>query len=288
MIQIAARKQTVSGAGLDLKFERLNSILRERLTDGLIVAFSGGVDSALLLWAAEQERKRSGGELLALTTASESLSAAERKDVESFVAAHNIEHVWRDSRELLDEKYLANDSSRCFHCKSELFRICAEVAAGRGLRTVAYGYNASDRGDVRPGHQAALDHNVIAPLADADLTKDDIRESMRMNGLEMSEKPASPCLSSRIMTGVPITGPKLKIVEDLEAVLRLHGLRVFRVRLHESNGAQLARLEVAPDEMEAAFLLRDVLTAEAKRHGVRWITIDLAGYMTGGGNASAA
>src|SRR6187455_2163976 len=129
---------------LEGKFEKLQEILRPLLLDGLVIAFSGGVDSAFLLWTAEKARSNSGGKLLSLTTQSESLSEAERSDVESFIEAHGIEHVWQESRELLDPRYAVNDERRCYYCKSELFRICGEVARDRGFERIAYGYNASD------------------------------------------------------------------------------------------------------------------------------------------------
>src|SRR3954447_13488469 len=143
------------------KFARLKHDLRARLDEGLLIAFSGGVDSAFLLWAAEMERKRSGGRLLALTTTSASFSAAERRDVEAFIELNGTNHVWCESHELLEPAYLANDRSRCFYCKTELFRICREVAAEHGLGSIAYGYNASDRGDFRPGHKGALENGII-------------------------------------------------------------------------------------------------------------------------------
>ena len=269
------------------KFLVLKDILRPKLTDGLIVAFSGGVDSAFLTWAAEQERRESGGELLALTTLSESFSNAERQDAERFIGEHGIKHVWHESKELLNPAYAINDSSRCFHCKTELFNICHEAAAARGFRWIAYGYNTSDRGDIRPGHKAAIENAILSPLADAELTKDDIRLLMRQNGLELADKPASPCLSSRLMTGVFITPRKLKDVEDFEAILRDGGLRVFRVRLHEEREIRFLRLEVALNEMNLATQLREKLVTEATSRGYKWVVLDLAGYRTGGGNVTA-
>lgn len=274
-------------SGIREKFLSLTDILRPRLADGLLIAFSGGVDSAFLTWAAECERRTSGGRLMALTTLSESFSQAERVDAERFITQHGVPHRWHESRELLNPQYAVNDADRCFHCKTELFNICGRVAAENDLKWIAYGYNASDRGDVRPGHRAALDHNILSPLAEAGLTKDDIRNLMRENGLEMADKPASPCLSSRLMTGVHITRGKLKDVEDLEAILRAGGLRVFRVRLHEEAGARFLRLEVAPDEMQTAISLRERLVAEGTARGYKWVTLDLAGYRTGGGNLTA-
>ncbi len=269
------------------KYLTLQNLLRPKLNEGLIVAFSGGVDSAFLTWAAEQERQRSGGRLAALTTLSESFSQAERADADRFIETHGVEHFWRDSNELLNPLYAVNDSRRCFHCKTELFNICREVAERHDFKWIAYGYNASDRGDVRPGHEAAIENSILSPLAEADLTKDDIRMLMREHGLEMAEKPASPCLSSRLMTGVFITPRKLKDVEDFEAILRDGGLRVFRVRLHEEGSTKFLRIEVSHDEMNAALHLRERLVKEGLVRGYKWITLDLAGYMTGGGNQSA-
>jgi uncharacterized protein len=270
--------------GLNAKFNNLRSLLRGHLRAGLLIAFSGGVDSAFLVWAAQHERMASGGRLLALTTSSPSLASAERKDVERFVSEIGFEHLWYDSREFEKDEYVKNDLSRCYHCKTELFRICGEVAANRGLKNIAYGYNASDIGDIRPGHRAAVENGIVSPLAEAQLTKADIREFMRSNGLEIADKPASPCLSSRIMTGVAITAEKLGAVDELETMLRESGLSIFRVRVHEMNGNRFARLEVAADEMERAFTLRGDFTTKAKELGFRWATLDLEGYKTGGGN----
>lgn len=269
------------------KFLALRGILKPKLADGLIVAFSGGVDSAFLTWAAEQERRETGGELLALTTLSESFSQAEKLDAERFIDEYDINHVWHDSKELLNPEYAINDSNRCFHCKTELFNICGEAASERGFKWIAYGYNASDRGDIRPGHRAAVEHSILSPLAEAELTKDDIRLLMHQNGLEMADKPASPCLSSRLMTGVFITPKKLKDVEDFEAILREGGLRVFRVRLHEEGETRFLRLEVPLEEMDLAIKLREKLVGEAMKRGYKWVMLDLAGYRTGGGNLVA-
>jgi pyridinium-3,5-biscarboxylic acid mononucleotide sulfurtransferase len=267
------------------RYGALRQDLRQRLFDGgLVIAFSGGVDSAFLLWAAEQERLKAGGELLALTTQSASFSQAERVDVERFVEKSGIRHTWHDSNELLNPEYAINDTNRCFHCKTELFTICKQAASEAGLKWIAYGYNASDRGDTRPGHRAALENGIISPLADAGLTKDDIRELMRENGLEMADKPASPCLSSRLMTGVHITPRKLQDVEDIETILREGGVRVFRVRMHEEGSTKFLRIEIAADEMNAAMKLRDELVREGKERGYKWVMLDLAGYSTGGGN----
>lgn len=269
------------------KYLKLRGLLASRLPEGLMIAFSGGVDSAFLVWAAEQERLASGGRLAALTTSSESFSKAERVDAERFINTHAIQHFWHSSNELSNPQYAVNDLNRCFYCKTELFNICREVAREHDLKWIAYGYNASDGGDFRPGHKAAVEKGILSPLADAGLTKDDIRLLMREHGLEMADKPASPCLSSRLMTGVAITATKLKDVEYFESILREGGLKVFRVRLHEEGPTKFLRLEVAPDEMKMAVECRELLVKESMARGYKWITLDLDGYRTGGGNLIA-
>ena len=166
----------------------------------------------------------------------------------------------------------------------ELFRLSGALGQRRGYKWTAYGYNASDRGDFRPGHTAALGNGVLSPLNDANLTKEDIRALMRLNNLDLADKPASPCLSSRLMTGVQISPKKLKDVEEMEMLLRRGGLNVFRVRLHENGDSRFLRLEVAPDELSRATEMRDELVNLGRRLGYRWVTLDLAGYRTGGGN----
>lgn len=270
-------------ADIEKKYTHLDQALTRLLREGLIVAFSGGVDSAFLLWAAERVRRANGGRLLALTAVSASMAQVEREDARRFAEGLGTPHAWEDSFEVSNPAYSANDGTRCYHCKSELFRIAHDVASRRGYGFLAYGYNASDRGDVRPGHKAALENGILSPLADAELTKEDIRTLMRAHGLELSEKPASPCLASRLMTGVAVTPEKLGDVERFEAILRDGGLKVFRVRLHEQADAKFLRLEVMPEEIERAVRLRDLLVREGKARGYRWVTLDLAGYRMGGG-----
>lgn len=267
------------------KFQELAGLLQPKLAEGLIVAFSGGVDSAFLLWAAEQTRRSWGGRLLAITAVSASLAHAEKEDARSFAETVGVEHVFQESAEFTNQEYLKNDRNRCFHCKTELFRLSGTLSQRRGYKWIAYGYNASDRGDFRPGHAAALEDNVLSPLNDANLTKDDIRALMRAHNLNLADKPASPCLSSRLMTGVQITPQKLKDVEEVEKLLRRGGLRVFRVRLHENGDSRFLRLEVAPDELSHAMELRDELVGLGRGLGYRWVTLDLAGYQMGGGNS---
>ena len=272
-------------SALEARQPALRAALRARLPAGLIVAYSGGVDSAFLLWSAVQERRASGGRLLAVTAVSASLARVEREDAARFAAFVGAEHRWEETAELENPAYLRNDLDRCYHCKSELFRLSHDLASRLGYGAIAYGYNASDRGDFRPGHRAAKENDIIAPLDEAGLTKDDIRQLMRAAGLPLADKPASPCLSSRLMTGVAVTPAKLRDVEDLEELLRGAGLRVFRVRLHEHGGARWLRVEADPAEMPAVLAAREALHVAARARGYAWVTLDLAGYRTGGGTA---
>lgn len=281
MITLPIIESAAEPEAVDEKFAALEEGLRGCLPDGAVLAFSGGVDSAFLLWAAERVRRAEGGRLVALTTYSPSMSQADRDDAERFAAEVGAEHVWRESREFADDAYTRNDADRCYHCKTELFDIAREVAAEHGLRWILYGYNDSDRGDVRPGHRAALENGVLAPLAEAGLTKADIRALMREHGLDLADKPASPCLSSRVMTGVAIDPQMLGDVEALEKLLRDGGLRVFRVRI--GGEPRFLRLEVDPAEMTRALELREAFAREGKRRGYRWVTLDLEGYRMGGG-----
>lgn len=268
------------------KYARLAAILAALLPEGLVVAFSGGVDSAFLLWAACQQQRTGGGRLLAVTAVSASMAQAERDDALAFTTQLAVEHVWHDSHEIDNPAYALNDARRCYHCKNELFGICREVATSRatdGYRWIAYGYNASDRQDVRPGHEAAIEHGVRSPLAEAGLEKDEIRALMRDQGVELADKPASPCLSSRLMRGVRVTPSRLRDVEELEALLRARGLRVFRVRVHEIGARSLLRVEVAPEELRRAFEVREDLVTAGCARGYDWVTLDLAGYRVGGG-----
>lgn len=270
---------------LQSKYLALQADLRPQLQAGLIVAFSGGTDSAFLLWAAEQVRQEHGGRLLAVTAVSASLPEVERRDAAEFAQHIGVAHRWEQSGEVSNPAYARNDLSRCYHCKTELFRLSHRLADELGCGAIAYGYNASDRSDFRPGHAAALEQKILGPLSDADLTKDDIRALLHHFALPLADKPASPCLSSRLMTGVSVTPEKLKDIEELEAVVRAGGIRVFRLRLHEQLGGKWLRLEVAPAEMTKVLPLRDALLAAAQARGYLWLTLDLAGYRTGGGVA---
>lgn len=274
-----------SGQDATAKARRLTALLERYVHDGAVVAFSGGVDSAFLLWAAVRAEARGAGRVIALTTTSASTPDTDRDDAHRFAASIGAEHIWEESQEVDLPEYRRNDGERCYHCKTELFRIARRAAHERGLRWILYGYSASDRGDVRPGHRAAQENGVVAPLAEAELTKEEIRWLMRQEGLELADKPASPCLSSRIMTGVEVTPERLADVAAMEAILRSHGVRVYRVRLGTPTTSDILRVEVGSDEMPAVLECREALVREGRARGYRWVTLDLSGYRTGGGVA---
>lgn len=266
----------------EAKLTDLLGRLHTYLAQGAVVAFSGGVDSAFLLWAAAQARAE-GSRLVALTTVSASTPEPDLEDARSLAASMGVEHVCVESRELDSEEYRRNDVERCYHCKSDLFEIAGRVAAERGLGWILYGYTASDRHDVRPGHRAAAEAGVQAPLAEVGLEKAEIRALMRGHGLGLADKPSSPCLSSRIQTGVRVDPRRLADVAALEAVLRRAGILVCRARICETLDGLFVRVEVDPVEIEKVLACRAELEGEGKARGYRWVTLDLGGYRTGGG-----
>ena len=266
------------------KFETLRRDLSERIMEGALVAFSGGLDSAFLLWVANTIVVEGGGAVMALTTTSPSTPARDKEDATAFTEGMDVPHLWRVSQELSNPAYIRNDRDRCYHCKTELFRIAEEIGKEHGLRWILYGYNASDHSDDRPGHRAALEAGVVAPLSDAGLTKPEIRHLMSEAGLPLAAKPASPCLSSRIMTGLAVTPGRLQDVEALERILREAGVWDLRVRVCATDtGVGFLRVEVPPEEMSRVLDCRLELQKESEYRGYRWVTLDLGGYKTGGG-----
>jgi uncharacterized protein len=242
------------------------------------------VDSALLLWAAHELASRVGGSVVALTTTSASTPEGDREDAGSFTESLGVTHIWQESGEVDHPQYARNDRDRCYHCKTELFRIAEETARARGVKWILYGYNSSDRGDDRPGHRAAGEAGVLSPLEEAGLTKWEIRFLLREAGLFLAEKPSSPCLSSRLMTGVQVTPQRLRDVEAMEGILRESGARTVRVRVCQAeNGFDFLRIEVAREEMEMVLACREALNEAGLARGYRWVTLDLGGYRTGGG-----
>jgi pyridinium-3,5-biscarboxylic acid mononucleotide sulfurtransferase len=257
------------------------SALDRRLLElgSVIVAYSGGVDSAFLAWAAHRVL---GGGMLAVLADSASLARSHYQDAVAFAEEQRIPLLVVETRELEHEAYAKNGADRCFHCKDELFTVLEAERARRGLAAVAYGVNVDDGKDFRPGQRAATEHHVAAPLRDAGLTKADIRALAAQAGLRVWDKPASACLSSRIEYGRRVTTEALRQVEDAEEALRALGLRRFRVRHHGS----VARVEIAEEEMaqtlDAAFLRR--MAAAVRAAGFPYVAVDCDGYRSGSMN----
>ncbi len=266
------------GADLDAKQEALFSGLRSLRR--VIVAYSGGTDSAYLAWAAHRVL---GPDAIAITADSASIPASHKRDAELFARECGFRHEYIETREFDNPEYVKNDKNRCFHCKDELFTELTAYAAAHGSAQLIYGVNKDDLGDYRPGQRAAKLHGVKAPLVEADLTKAEIRELSRRAGLSTWDRPAAACLSSRVPYGTPVTVETIKTVEAGEEAVRALGFRQFRVRFH----GELVRLEIAKEELPRA------LTVEAaqefsrifKALGFLYVTLDLEGYRQGSLNA---
>ena len=227
----------------------------------LLVAYSGGVDSAYLAWAAHHVL---GNNMLAVLADSPSLSRTHLADATAFAREGGIPLEIIATFELDRPEYVRNDGQRCFYCKDELFAIMEKLRAGRGFDTIAYGVNVDDQGDFRPGQEAALKHHVAAPLVAAGLTKLEIRELARQAGLRIWDKPASACLSSRIEYGRPVTREALDAVERGEDALRALGFRQVRVRHH----GEIVRIEIAREELDRA--LNPAMQRSSLRFSRRW------------------
>jgi len=242
----------------------------------VIVAYSGGADSAYLAWAAVQAL---GENAVAITADSASIPASHKRDAEEFAAAFGIRHEYIETFEFDNPDYLKNDKNRCFHCKDELFSRLDRVCAERGVTNVVYGVNVDDLGDWRPGQGAALAHNVKAPLVEAGLQKAEIRELSRLAGLPTWDRPAAACLSSRIPYGTEVTRERIKTVEDGEEALKELGFRQFRTRFH----GDLVRIEVAVEELPKALApdMAAKLVEIFKPLGFHYVTLDLQGYRQG-------
>ncbi len=246
----------------------------------VLVAYSGGVDSAFLAWAAFRQL---GDNMLAVLADSPSLARSQMQDAVAFAQEQGIPLAIIQTAEMERPEYRQNDGLRCFHCKDELFTVMEEFRSKQAFDVIAYGVNADDQGDYRPGQQAARQHGVAAPLLEAGLTKQDIRDLSQAAGLRIWDKPASACLSSRIEYGRPVTPEALLVVEQGEEALRRLGFRQFRVRHH----GDIVRLEIARDELPRA--LDSAMAAEFTRIfkalGFAYVTLDLEGFRSGSMNA---
>ena len=268
-----------------LSAEQKEELLLARLREisSLIAALSGGADSAYLAWAAYQAI---GRHAISVTALSPSYSSHDRAIVEEFVRATNIAHEFIDTQELENPAYRANNSERCYFCKDELFSALDQLAASRNISAIAYGINTDDTRDFRPGHRAATEHQVLAPLLDVGLRKNEIRFLSQRAGLPTWDRPASACLASRLPYGTEVTPERLSLVERGEAALRELGFRQFRVRLHD----KLARVEISPDEMSRALSsqMAAAISQNLKAAGFSYVTLDLEGYRQGSLNETLA
>ena len=265
------------------------SALEERLKqlEGIVapygsalVAFSGGVDSSLALAVAARALPKD--KVLAVTSNNETYLPSELDLARGFATTLGVEHLVVNTRELDDPNYASNPTNRCYFCKSTLYSDLAKLASERGYACVVDGANKDDEGDYRPGRKAAKELGVVSPLSVAGVGKAEVRELAKHLGLPSWDKPALACLSSRFPYGQEITPEKLSQVARAEEFLRKEGFRQVRVRHH----GEIARLEVAPAEMERAFALREEISAELKDAGFLYVTLDLAGYRSGSLNAA--
>jgi pyridinium-3,5-biscarboxylic acid mononucleotide sulfurtransferase len=261
--------------------QKNHALMTDLRTSGrTLVAYSGGVDSAFLAWAAHQAL---GADMLAVIADSPSLARFQLEDALAFAREQHIPHEIIRTQELDRPEYARNDAGRCFHCKDELFSVMEMFAAAGTFRTIAYGVNVDDKSDFRPGQVAARQHNIAAPLLKAALGKEEVRMLAREARLRIWNKPASACLSSRIEYGRPVTPQALSAVERGEDVLRALGFRQFRVRHH----GEIARIEIARDEMDRALTpeMAAEFTRAFKALGFKFVTLDLEGFRSGSMNA---
>lgn len=261
------------------KLEALKEYLKR--LGGVLVAFSGGADSSFLLAACTQALPHR--RVLAVTAISPSFPEYEKAEADRLIQLMGARHLFVETQEMDNPQYISNPSNRCFFCKDELFQTLAPLAERENLR-IADGFNWSDRSDFRPGYRAAARWNVAHPLEETGFTKEEIRQASRLMNLPTWNKPASPCLSSRIPYGTPVTPQTLRQIESAEAVLRQAGFQVVRVR----HFGETARVEVGAAELSRLFnhTLRDNLTRQLNKLGYEHVIFDSEGYRSGRLNAS--
>ncbi len=242
----------------------------------VLVAYSGGTDSAYLAWAAKQAL---GDGAIAVTADSASIPESHKRDAEAFARQFGIRHEYVATNEFDNPDYAKNGPDRCFHCKDELFAVLEAFGRERGIGHIVYGVNRDDLGDYRPGQRAAKLHEVESPLVTAGLTKAEIRELSRLAGLPTWDRPAAACLSSRIPYGTPVTIRNVKQVELGEEEMKALGFRQFRTRFH----GEMVRIEISREELPLAMTIEmaDRMTAIFKRLGYKYVALDLEGYRQG-------
>jgi uncharacterized protein len=269
----------------DPVLDRLAGILRDM--GSVLVCYSGGIDSAFVLAVAHRVL---GDKCIGMTAVSPSLADFERDDAVAIAKQIGARHELVESNEIEDEDYAKNDVDRCFHCKSELYRVSDAKQREWGLAFSVNGTNLDDLGDYRPGLEAAKNAGARSPLVEAGMNKSEVRRLAQLLGLPIWDKPAAACLSSRLPYGTRVTRDRLKQIGMLEAALHDFGIRQARVRWHAVGGGEgtkesaMARIEIGKAEMERAFEARDAIVEAGKRLGFAYVTLDLAGYRTGSHN----